>query len=103
MWELIRREIKMSRIYFNKKKYIDKLGECLAVKDDFGDMSYFRNSKGEEFIIVSDIIGQVGMLNITGYGEADILHCVAQVECGIAPKNYITDKAKRLEIAKAIR
>ena len=92
----------MSRVYYERKKYIGKLKECLNARDDFKDLSYFRNSKGEEYLIMSDIIGQVGMLDITGYCEAEILHCVAQIECGISPKNYITDKGKRLEIARAL-
>lgn len=93
----------MSRVFFDKKNYINKLKECFDAKEDFGNMKYHRNSRGEEFIVMSDIIGQVGMLDITGYCEADILHCVSQIECGIIPKNYITDKAKRLEIARLMR
>ena len=93
----------MSRVYFDKKGYVDKLKECLKAREDFGDLTYRRNSRGEEFLVMSDIIGPIGMLDITGYCEADMLHCIAQIECGIAPKNYITDKAKRLEIAKMMR
>lgn len=93
----------MGRVYYDKKNYVNKLKECLKAREDFNDLSYHRNGRGEEFIVVSDIVGQIGMLDITGYCEADILHCIAQIECGIPPKNYISDKAKRLEIAKMIR
>ena len=93
----------MSRMYFDKKSYVNKLKECFKARDDFNDLAYCRNSHGEEFLIMSDIVGQIAMLDITGYCEADILHCVAEIECGIPSKNYITDRAKRLEIARMMR
>ena len=40
------------------------------------------------------------MLDITDQKEADIYHMLAQIECGIAPNSFITDKAKKMQIAR---
>ena len=93
----------MSRVYRNKEAYIGLLGECLKAKDDFNDIAYCRDHKGNEYLILSDIIGQIGMFEITGYSEERIFHTVAKVECGIEPSNIIVDPHKRLEIARLYR
>ena len=88
-------------IIARKKQYIGALKACLSVREDFKDLEYYRDSTtAEEYLIMSDIIGQVCMLNITGHNEANILHALAQIECGIVPRNCITDKAELMRIAK---
>jgi hypothetical protein len=49
---------------------------------------------------MSAMTGEVFMFDITGYDEADIYHCMAQIECGIGVPNLITDTAESLEIGK---
>lgn len=73
---------------------------CLSVRSDFKDLKYYRSAKGEEYCVMSDIIGQVLILDITGYSEDKILECVAQVICGKVPRNAITDRAEMLKIAR---
>lgn len=90
----------MSRIYKTKENYIGLLKLCEAARPDFGDLKYCRNHRGEEYLILSNMIGNVFMLDITGYDNAQIKHTLALIECGHKPTNYITDKAKRMEIAK---
>lgn len=85
----------------NRKQYIGALKKCLLAKDDFKDLEYVADIvKNKEYLILSDIIGQIAMLDITGIDEADIFHTIAKIECGIAPRNIITDKAEKMHIAK---
>lgn len=88
----------------SRKQYIGILKECLEAREDFKDLDYVvdvPNSK--EYLILSDIVGQVAMLDITERKEADIFHMLAQIECEIVPDSFITDKAKKMEIARLHR
>lgn len=73
---------------------------CLEARNDFKDIKYYRSAKGEEYCVLSDIIGNILILDITGYSEDRIFHSVAEVECGKVPRNAITDKAEMLKIAR---
>lgn len=90
----------MSRIYRTKENYIGLLRAVEMAREDFSDLKYCRNHKGEEYLILINIIGNVFMFDITGYDNAQIKHTLALIECGHKPTNYIDDKAKRTEIAK---
>lgn len=88
----------------NRKRYIGILKECLNARSDFKDLEYYKNwNTGEETLILSDIVGRVVMLNITGLPEAQILHSLAQIECGQTPANAITDTAEMMRIANDMR
>ena len=89
----------MKRIV-STERYIGALKTCLNVRDDFKDLQYYRSAKGEEYAVLSDIIGQVLILDITGFSEDRILECVAQVVCGKVPRNAITDRTEMLKIAR---
>ena len=89
----------MKRIV-STENYIGSLKTCLNARDDFKDLKYYRSAKGEEYAVMSDIIGQVLILDITGYSEDRILECIAQVICGKVPKNAITDRSEMLKIAR---
>ena len=83
-----------------RKNYIQALKACLSAREDFKDLEYYRNnSTAEEYLILSDIIGNTAMLNITGMTEAQIFHNIAQVETGQMPKNMITNRAEKMQIA----
>ena len=90
----------MSRIYRTKENYIGLLKACEQARTDFGDLKYVRNAKGNEYLILSNIIGNVLMFDITGYSEVQIKHTLAMVECGQIPKNIISDTDLKMEIAK---
>lgn len=89
----------MKRIV-STEQYVGALKSCLSVRDDFKDLKYYRSAKGEEYVVLSDIIGQILILDITGLSEDRILECVAQVVCGNVPRNAITDRAEMLKIAR---
>jgi hypothetical protein len=98
-----RKEKEMSRVYKSKEQYIETLAEVLVAREDFKDLEYRRHpTNGEEYMILTSMVGEVIMFNITGYSEARILRCVSLVECqGFgAVDNLITDFNKRLEIGK---
>ena len=85
----------------NRKQYIGTLKECLKARDDFKDLEYVTDvPNSKEYLILSDIVGQVAMLDITNKEEAEIYHMIAQIECEIAPNSFITDKAKKMQIAR---
>lgn len=90
----------MSRIYRTKNQYIGLLKACEMAREDFADLKYCRNHKGEEYLVLQNIIGNVFMFDITGYSNAEIKHTLALIECGIEPKNYIKDNKKKMEIAR---
>ena len=87
----------------NKIEYIGVLRQCLQAKEDFSDLIYCRDYKGNEYLIMYDIVGQIAMFNITGYTEERILQTVAKAICGIVPSNLVTERQKRLEIARLYR
>lgn len=91
---------KMSRIYRTKENYISLLKAVESAREDFGNLEYRRNHKGEEYLILTNIIGNVYMFDITGYSCAQVKHILSMIECGIKPKNMIEDTKKRMEIAK---
>ncbi len=84
----------------NRKQYIGALKACLSARNDFKDLEYVADIvKNKEYLILSDIIGQIAMLDVTGIDEADIFHTIAKIECGIMPKNIITDRTEKMRIA----
>lgn len=90
----------MGRIYKTKKDYIGLLKMCESARPDFGDLKYCRNHKGEEYLILQNIIGNTFMFDITGYDNAQIKHTLAMIECGHEPSNFVKDSRKMLEIAR---
>ena len=84
-----------------RAQYIGALRYCLQAREDFGKLEYIVDVLSEqEYLILTDVIGQVCFLNITGYNDAMILHTMAQIECGTVPSNLVTDKAEMMRIAR---
>lgn len=82
-------------------RYIGVLAQCLKARSDFGNLEYVADIKNdEEYLILSDIIGQACILRITGYNDEMILQTIAQIICGITPSNMILDKAEMMRIAR---
>lgn len=94
----------MSRTYATRVNHIKALNTVLSAREDFKSLELFRhNATGEEYLFLTDIIGHVFMFDVTGYTRASINHTLAQIDCGIKPRNLITDNAKKLELAKMFR
>ena len=90
----------MSRTYRSKQAYIESLKTVMSARKEFKDLRYHRNpNTSEEFLIMTDLIGHVFFFDITGYTEEAIWHCMAMIECGQKPSNFIHDRQKQLDIA----
>lgn len=82
------------RIYRNKQEFTKGLAFCMASRDDFKDLEYYRNpSTGEEFLILSSL-SQKFVFDITGFKESQMHHTMALVESGHRPDNLVTDRDK---------
>lgn len=91
----------MSRLYRNKAEYIENLREVMSAREDFKDLTYHKNpTTQEEYLFLSDIVGRMFYFDITGMRNEDIFHSMAKIECGEQPDNFISDKAKMMEIGK---
>ena len=94
----------MGRNYATKINHIKALNTVLSARDDFKSLELHRHySTGEEYLFLTDIIGDVFMLDVTGFSTAGINHTLAEIECGIKPSNLISDNKKKLELAKMFR
>ena len=85
-----------------RKQYIQALEFVLSAKDDFKKLDYYRLN-GEEYIFLTDLLGQVAILDVTGYSDANIYHALAIIECNGTPRCYISDPKKRLELGRLFR
>lgn len=91
----------MSRLYRNKKEYIDNLRTVIDAREDFKDLAYHKNpTTQEEYLFLSDIVGRVFMFDITGMQNDQIYHVMAMVECGQKPECFISDPDKMMELGK---
>ena len=91
----------MSRLYRNRMEYIEVMRMALEAKEDFKDLEYHRNSTTQEdYLFLSDILGRVFYFDITGMRNEDIYHSMAQIECGMQPECFISDRRKMLEIGR---
>ena len=58
-----------------RKQYIEALNFVLSARDDFKKLEYYRhNADGSEYIFLTDMVGQVAILDVTGYSDASIYH-----------------------------
>ena len=83
--------------------YIGLLGECLKARNDFKSFRYYRSASGDEYAVLTDIIGGVLILDITGYNRERILQNVAEIITGRMPSNAVTDRTRMLEIARLFK
>lgn len=85
------------------ENYIGLLGECLKARNDFKSFRYYRSASGDEYAVLTDIIGGVLILDITGYTRERILQNIAEIITGRMPSNAVTDRIKMLEIARLFK
>lgn len=83
--------------------YIGLLGECLKARNDFKSFKYYRTASGDEYAVLTDIIGGVLILDITGYNRERILQNIAEIITGRMPSNAVTDRTRMLEIARLFK
>ena len=85
----------------NRQQYITALKMVLSAREDFKDLTYHRDKTGnKEYLFLTDLIGHVFMLDVTGFSEHEIFHELAVGECGTVPNCCIQDTRRMMEIAK---
>lgn len=88
----------MDRMYADKKAYVERdLAATLKPLQDFGRIEYARDAiTNEEFIKLTETIGSVWFINVTGYRQSEILKAVCYMVLETHPKGLIrTRKAMR--------
>lgn len=85
----------------DKRNFVEKLNEVFDVMDDFCEIRYAYNYVTEqEYLKVSDTIGNVVFMNVTAFSESEILRDVCKiVASGDLPFSIIHDTATKKKIA----
>lgn len=91
-----------------KRKYAELLNAALMPMTDFNACEYALNSiTQEEYLRVSDKIGGVAFLDITGMTKGEILADVCKLvlinEARIVPNSYIDDLFTKRKVANLFR
>ena len=89
----------------NTRDYVSMIGELLSVLDDFDSIEYANSYVTEqEYVKLSDTIGNVCFMNVTAFSESEILRDVCKVvAAGDLPFSIITDTATKKKIAHLFR
>lgn len=79
-------------MYAEKKAYVEKdLAAALRPVRDFGRIEYARDPiTNEEFIKLTETIGNVWFVNVTGYKESEILKAICFMVLEKHPEGLIT-------------
>ena len=93
--------------YARRRNYVEGLAMALQPLQDFDQILYARTyATEEEFVRISDIIGNVCYLDVTALSLAqvlkDVIKCVLIGDISdrrIVPESLITDIEKKREIA----
>lgn len=96
--------------FSEKKDYIGTLRTALKPFQDFEDIRYARSYvTEEEFVKISDQLGNAAFLDVTGMTKAELLKEVARVilldeiQGQFAPKSVVTDIERKRKIAPLFR
>lgn len=98
------------QIYTDKRGYTDTLRAALEPMLDFDDIRYARSYvTAEEFVKISDQLGNAAFLDVTGMTKAELLKEVARVilldeiQGEFAPRSVVTDIDTKRKIAPLFR
>ena len=87
--------------YTTRENYIKALNYVLSAKENFKGLKYCRDSQtNEEYLIMSNVIGEAFVFDVTGITDAEMYHSIAVIEAGKVPSNFITDRKKLIDIGK---
>lgn len=84
-----------------KRDFVHKLNDIFNVMDGFNSIDYTCSYiTDQEYLKVSDTIGNVVFMNVTAYSESEILRDVCKiVASGDLPFSIIHDTATKKKIA----
>lgn len=85
----------------DKRDFVEKLNDVFDVMDDFYEIKYACSYVTEqEYLKVSDVIGNVVFMNVTAFSKSEILRDVCKVVAsGDLPFSIIHDTATKKKIA----
>lgn len=85
----------------DKRNFVEKLNDVFGVMDDFCEIRYACSYvTDQEYLKVSDTIGNVVFMNVTAFSESEILRDVCKiVASGDLPFSIIHDTATKKKIA----
>lgn len=95
----------IDKMYAEKKAYVEKdLAAMLEPLEDFDRIQYARDIiTGEEFIKLTETIGSVYFVNVTGNSKQAILKEVCRLALHNNPFGLIRERAKKREVNKLFR
>lgn len=90
----------INKMYAEKKAYVEKdLAAALRPLRDFYKIEYARDAiQGDEYIKLTEAIGSVYFVNVTGNSEEAILKEVCRMALENNPKGLIRTKDKQREV-----
>lgn len=93
-------KLAIERMYAAKKAYVEKdLAAMLKPLDDFDRIQYARDSiTNEEYIKLTETIGSVYFVNVTGNSESAILKEVCRMALERNPIGLIRTIEKKREV-----
>ena len=87
----------------NRKEYLKALEGALKAKKDFKGLRYEQVVEtGQEFMFITDLIGNTYFFDITGYSNEMVFRTVCLMEAGIKPEALILEIDKKREIAEML-
>ena len=92
-------------MYAGKKAYVeDILGKALKPLEDFGKIEYARDAiTNEEYIRLTETIGSVYFLNVTGASEDLILKAVCRLVLEDHPAELIRTRERQRDACRLFR
>jgi hypothetical protein len=89
----------------SKRDFVHKLNDIFAVMDEFNAIEYSCSYiTDQEYLKISDSIGNVVFMNVTAFSEEEILRDICKVVAsGDLPFSIIHDTATKKKIAHLFR
>ena len=98
------------QIYTDKRDYVSALKAILEPVQDFEDIKYARSYvTEEEYVKISDQLGNAAFLDVTGMTKAELLKEVARVilldelRGGCTPESVVTNIIEKRKVAPLFR
>lgn len=89
----------IDKMYRSKKEYVEgNLAAALKPVRDFGSIEYARDPiTNEEFIKLTETIGSVWFINVTGYTKSEILKTICIMVLEKHPEDLIKTRDRMRE------
>ena len=91
--------------YYNeRRRYLEKLTEVLAVIQDFNEIKYVHEYYDDaEYVVITDVLGGAVFVDITAKTLEEIFKEVTKVINGQTPNGLVTNINIKRHIATALK